>query len=87
MISQTRLKILPNLFGSMKHLSISPLPKEKEKRKAFLTSLYYTCAFTSQTQNLAFLQKLISMHDKPIKVVKKEAKKSLLTKPIRWKIL
>lgn len=50
-------------------------PKEQEKRKAFLTSLYYTCAFASQTQNLAFLQKLIAMHDKPIKVVKKGGQK------------
>jgi len=51
-----------------------PNPKESKKRKEFLTSLYYTCAHSSQTHNLAFLQKLISLHDKPIKVVRKNSK-------------
>lgn len=49
-------------------------PKEREKRKEFLTSLYYTCAFASKTQNFDFLQKLIALHDKPIKVVQKRGK-------------
>lgn len=51
-----------------------PNPKESKKRKEFLTSLYYTCAHSSQTHNLAFLQKLIALHDKPIKVVRKSTK-------------
>lgn len=48
--------------------------KEMQKRKEFLTSLYYTCAQASQTHNMAFLQKLITLHDKPIKVVRKGAR-------------
>lgn len=56
-------------------------PKEAKKRKEFLTSLYYTCARASQTQNLAFLQKLVAMYDKPIKVVKKVVKKMIIHQP------
>jgi len=56
-------------------------PKELQKRKEFLTSLYYTCAQSSQTHNLAFLKKLIALHDKPIKVVSKRAKH--LTKTVK----
>ena len=48
--------------------------KEMQKRKEFLTSLYYTCAQASQTHNMAFLQKLITLHDKPIKVVRKQSR-------------
>lgn len=47
--------------------------KELKERKAFLTSLYYTCAFDSKSHNLAFLERLIAMHDKPIKVVKNKS--------------
>lgn len=48
--------------------------QEVEKRKAFLTSLYYTCAFSSQSHNAYFLKKLILMAEKPIKLLKKRAK-------------
>lgn len=74
-VSQTLSQKFTKSFWVNETLINLSTPKEKEKRKAFLTSLYYTCAFASQTQNLAFLQKLIAMHDKPIKVVKKGVKK------------
>jgi len=45
---------------------------EDKKRKAFLTSLYYTCAFASKTHNSAFLEKLLLASNKPIKLVKKK---------------
>ncbi|ATB70561.1 Chaperone protein DnaJ [Sulfurospirillum diekertiae] len=56
-------------------------PKEEKKRKEFLTSLYYICARTSQTHNLAFLQKLVAMYNKPIKVVKKVVKEMIIHQP------
>lgn len=57
-----------------------PTKKEMQKRKEFLTTLYYTCAFDSKTHNLAFLQKLIALHDKPIKVTQKGVKSPLVQK-------
>lgn len=74
-VSQTLSQKFTKSFWINETLINLSTPKEKEKRKEFLTSLYYTCAFASQTQNLAFLQKLIAMHDKPIKVVKKGVQK------------
>jgi len=59
-----------------------PNPKESKKRKEFLTSLYYTCAQSSQTHNLAFLKKLIALHDKPIKIVHKNTKNAT-TRPLK----
>ena len=49
--------------------------QELKERKAFLTSLYYTCAFDSKSHNLAFLERLIAMHDKPIKVIQNKSLK------------
>ena len=49
--------------------------KELKERKAFLTSLYHTCAFDSKSHNLAFLERLIAMHDKPIKVIQNKLPK------------
>jgi hypothetical protein len=55
-----------------------PSSKQMQERKAFLTSLYYTCARESNSHNTLFLQKLIALHDKPIKVVqKKNAKQAI----------
>lgn len=45
---------------------------EWQRRKAFLTSLYYSCAFASKTHNAAFLEKLLLASNKPIKLVKKK---------------
>lgn len=60
-----------------------PTQKEMLKRKEFLVSLYYTCALSSKTHNLSFLEKLIALHDKPIKVVQKRVKKTSLASPYR----
>ncbi|MDD2384391.1 MAG: J domain-containing protein [Sulfurospirillaceae bacterium] len=68
-VSQTLSKHFSKSFWINKTLINLPTQKEKAKRKEFLTSLYYTCAFNSQTENLDFLQRLIALHDKPIKVV------------------
>lgn len=57
-------------------------PKEKEKRKKFLISLYDTCAHASQTHNVSFLQKLIAMHDKPIKIVTGKVRKMIVLQPL-----
>lgn len=54
-----------------------PTKTEMQQRKKFLTSLYYTCAFNSKTHNLKFLQRLIALHDKPIKVVLKKGTPAL----------
>ena len=43
---------------------------ENQKRKAFLTSLYYHCAFVSKTHNASFLEKLLLASRKPIKLLK-----------------
>ena len=43
--------------------------QELKERKAFLTSLYYTCAFDSKSHKLDFLKPVIAMLDKPIKVI------------------
>jgi len=48
--------------------------EHNQKRKAFLHSLYHTCAFISKTHNAAFLQKLLLSSQKPIKLVKKKLK-------------
>ena len=53
-----------------------PTHKELEQRKQFLVSVYYTCALHSKTHNQQFLQKLIALHDKPIKVVPKKSRTS-----------
>lgn len=79
-VSDTLSKKFSKSFWVNETLINLPTQKEIKKRKEFLTSLYYTCAFASQTQNLAFLQKLIALHDKPIKVIQKEAKFPLLPK-------
>ena len=68
-VSQTLSKNFSKSFWVNKTLINLPTPKENAKRKEFLTSLYYTCAFQSQTENLEFLKRLIALHDKPIKVV------------------
>ena len=68
-VSQTLSKKFSKSFWVNKTLINLPTPKENAKRKEFLTSLYYTCAFQSQTENLEFLKRLIALHDKPIKVV------------------
>ena len=68
-VSQTLSKNFSKTFWINKTLINLPTPKENNKRKEFLTSLYYTCAFQSQTENLEFLKRLIALHDKPIKVV------------------
>ena len=44
-------------------------PTELQKRKNFLVFVYYACASHSKTHNLQFLQRLIALHDKPIKVI------------------
>jgi len=77
-VSQTLSKKFTKSFWVNETLINFSTPKEIQKRKEFLTSLYYTCAFSSQTHNVSFLQKLIAMHDKPIKVVKKETQKIIL---------
>lgn len=53
------------------------IPEHHQKRKAFLNSLYHTCAFTSKTHNASFLQKLLLASQKPIKLVKKKLKQHL----------
>jgi len=73
-VSETLSKDFSKTFWINEMLINLPSPKELQKRKDFLTSLYYTCAHSSQTHNLAFLQKLIALHDKPIKVVRKNSK-------------
>lgn len=77
-VSQTLSKKFTKSFWINETLINFSTPKEMQKRKEFLTSLYYTCAFSSQTHNVSFLQKLIAMHDKPIKVVKKGTQKITL---------
>lgn len=79
-VSQTLSQNFSKSFWVNETLINLPNPKEKAKRKEFLTSLYYTCAMQSQTQNLEFLKRLIALHDKPIKVVKKT--KDTSTKPL-----
>jgi hypothetical protein len=76
-LSDTLSKEFSKTFWINEMLINLPNQKELKKRKEFLTSLYYTCAQASQTQNLAFLQKLIALHDKPIKIVRKSAKNPL----------
>ena len=78
-VSDTLSKDFSKTFWINEMLINLPSPKELQKRKEFLTSLYYTCAHSSQTHNLAFLQKLIALHDKPIKVVRKGTKNSMRT--------
>lgn len=51
-------------------------PTELQKRKNFLVFVYYACASHSKTHNLQFLQRLIALHDKPIKVVPKKSRTS-----------
>ena len=53
------------------------LPEYTQTRKAFLKSLYHTCAFTSKTHNVAFLQKLLLASQKPNKLVKKKLKQPI----------
>jgi len=55
------------------------LPEYTQTRKAFLKSLYHTCAFTSKTHNVAFLQKLLLASHKPIKLVKKKLQRRIYT--------
>lgn len=52
-----------------------PSSQQMQERKAFLTSLYYACARDSNSHSALFLQKLIALHDRPIKVVQKKSKK------------
>ncbi|WP_263833914.1 J domain-containing protein [Sulfurospirillum oryzae] len=52
-------------------------PEHNQRRKAFLNSLYNTCAFASKTHNASFLQKLLLSSQKPIKLVKKKFKQRL----------
>ena len=82
-VSQTLSKKFTKSFWVNETLFNFSTPKEMKKRKEFLTSLYYTCAFSSKTHDLSFLQKLIAMHDKPIKVVQKKKKDNLLETPYR----
>lgn len=53
-----------------------PTHQELEQRKQFLVSVYYTCAVHSKTHNQQFLQKLIALHDKPIKVIPQKERKA-----------
>jgi len=59
------------------------IPEHNQKRKAFLNSLYYTCAVTSKTHNASFLQKLLLASQKPIKLVKKKLKQPIHHTSIR----
>lgn len=68
-VSQTLSKHFSKSFWINETLINLPTQKEEDKRKKFLTSLYYTCAFSSQTENPEFLQRLIALHNKPIKVI------------------
>lgn len=52
-----------------------PSSRQMQERKAFLTSLYYACARDSNSHSTLFLQKLIALHDKPIKVIQKKRSK------------
>ncbi|MDD3344131.1 MAG: DnaJ domain-containing protein [Sulfurospirillaceae bacterium] len=73
-VSQTLSKNFSKSFWINETLINFPNHKELKKRKEFLTSLYYTCAFHSQTENLDFLHRLIALHDKPIKLIRKKSK-------------
>lgn len=44
-------------------------PFETQKRQAFLTKLYYTCAQISRTHDASFLKKLLLSCHKPIKLM------------------
>lgn len=70
-VNQTLCESFSKTFWVNETLINLASDKEAKERKAFLTSLYYTCAYESRTHNGAFLEKLIALHDKPIKVVKK----------------
>jgi len=76
-VSDTLAKNFSKTFWINETLINLPSQKEMQKRKEFLISLYYICAQTSQTHNMAFLQKLIALHDKPIKVVQKRTHKPM----------
>lgn len=80
-VSQTLSQKFTKSFWINETLVNFSTPKEEEKRKKFLISLYYTCASSSHTHNLAFLQKLIAMHDKPIKIVNKGVRKMIVPQP------
>ncbi len=77
-VSHTLSKNFSKTFWVNETLINLPSHKEMQKRKEFLISLYYTCAQASQTHNMAFLQKLIALHDKPIKVVQKRSQKPVI---------
>ena len=49
-------------------------PYNSKIRQAFLTSLYYTCAFKSKTHNASFLKKLLLASQKPIRLIKQSRK-------------
>lgn len=82
-VSDTLCQNFTKSFWINETLINLPSNKEMQKRKEFLTSLYYTCAFDSQSHNLTFLQKLIALHDKPIKVIQKNKKINPLEMPYR----
>lgn len=73
-VSQTLAKDFSKSFWVNETFINLANKKELKKRKEFLISLYYTCAFASQSENLAFLQRLIALHDKPIKLIQKKSK-------------
>lgn len=77
-LNQTLTHALGQTFWVNETLINLPSAKEMRERKAFLASLYYTCAFDSRSHNATFLAKLIALHDKPIKVVKQKSKKPLV---------
>lgn len=57
-------------------------PHERQKRRAFLSSLYYTCAFASKSHNASFLEKLLLASTKPIKLVKKKCQQHSFHTPM-----
>ena len=77
-VSDTLAKNFSKTFWINETLINLPSQKEMQKRKEFLISLYYICAQASQTHNMAFLQKLIALHDKPIKVIRKHSHKPVV---------
>ena len=71
-VSQTLSQKFTKSFWVNETLINFEISHEDKRRKAFLTSLYYTCAFASKTHNAAFLEKLLLASNRPIKLVKKK---------------
>jgi hypothetical protein len=70
-VSHVLTHILGRSFWVNETLINFVTPHNCEKRQAFLTALYYSCAHRSKTHDASFLERLLLASQKPIRLVKK----------------